>query len=232
MIHFIQFNLSIIIILWYLIKIMPDIQQIVVPNNNIQLEAEYFMPKSQPIRKSVLLCHPHPQFGGDMYNNVVSSIFKTFIDHNRATLRFNFRGVGKSTGNHTNGQGEISDVKACIDFLIRKLNMDFILICGYSYGAAVGCSAVNYSQKIIGFVAISFPWDFMGIDYKKKSLSDKQKLFIQGNKDTIAYYDKFIQHYHDYTDPKTYEIINGADHFYWGYEKQVAELVYRFFTSL
>lgn len=211
---------------------MPDIQQILIPNNAIQLEAEYFTPKSETIRNCVLICHPHPQFGGDMYNNVVSSIFRTLIDHHLATLRFNFRGVGKSTGNHTDGQGEISDVKACIDFLIDKLNMDFLLICGYSYGAAVGCSTVNYSQKIIGFVAISFPWDFMGIKYKKMSQTDKQKLFIQGNKDNIAYYDKFIQHYNDYVDPKTFEIINGADHFYWGHEKQVAELVYRFFTSL
>jgi len=211
---------------------MPDIQQLLIPNNDVSLEAEYFPPKNGTIRTSALICHPHPQFGGDMYNNVVSRIFKTLINCNLATLRFNFRGVGKSTGSHTEGQGEISDVKACIDFLINNLNIDSILICGYSYGAAIGCNAVNYSQNIIGFVAISFPWDFMGITYKKNSQTNKPKLFIQGNKDNIAHFNNFLEHYDDYDTPKEYKIIDGADHFYWGYEKQVAELVYRFYSTL
>ena len=211
---------------------MPDIQQLLIPNNDVILEAEYFPAKNDIIRTSALICHPHPQFGGDMYNNVVSHIFKTLINYNLATLRFNFRGVGKSTGSHTDGQGEISDVKACIDFLINNLNIDSILICGYSYGAAIGCSAVNYSQNIIGFVAISFPWDFMGVTYKNNSQTNKPKLFIQGSKDNIAYFDNFLEHYEDYDNPKEYKIINGADHFYWGYEKQVAELVYRFYSNM
>ncbi|TFF84385.1 MAG: alpha/beta fold hydrolase [Promethearchaeota archaeon] len=211
---------------------MEDIQQLLIPNNDVQLEAEYFPAKNGTIRPCTLICHPHPQFGGDMYNNVVSYVFKTLIDHNLATLRFNFRGVGKSTGSHTGGQGEISDVIACIDFLISNLNIDSILICGYSYGAAIGCSAINYSKKLKGFVAISFPWDFMGNKYKKNSQTNKPKLFIQGNKDNIAHYSKFLEHYDDYDNPKEYKIIDGADHFYWGHEKQVAELVYQFYTNL
>jgi len=211
---------------------MPEVHREFILINSIKLEVEYFLPKTEGKRISVLICHPHPQFGGDMYNNVVSTIFNKLVNNNITTLRFNFRGVGKSTGSHTNGQGELSDVKACIDFLINKLNLNSILICGYSYGAAIGCSAVNYSQKVIGFVAISFPWDFMGLEYKSNSQTSKYKLFIQGNKDDIAHYDRFLQHYKDYEDPKKYEIIDGADHFYWGYEKQVADLVYQFSFGL
>lgn len=211
---------------------MPDIQHLFIPNNGIKLEAEFLPSKNNSNKSCVLICHPHPQFGGDMYNNVVSSVFKTLIDNNIAVLRFNFRGVGKSTGHHTNGEGEVSDVKACVDFLIHNLNMAAIFICGYSYGAAIGCSTINYSQKIIGFIAISFPWDFMGIKYKNKSQTNKPKLFIQGNKDNIARFDDFFHYYNDYDEPKKYKIIDGADHFYWGYEKQVSKLVYQFFTSL
>ncbi len=211
---------------------MPDIQHLFIPNNDIKLEAEFFPSEDKTNKSCVLICHPHPQFGGDMYNNVVSGVFKVFIDNNIAVLRFNFRGVGKSTGHHTNGEGEVSDVKACVDFLIHNLNMAAIIICGYSYGAAIGYSAINYTQKIIGFIAISFPWDFMGIEYKKKTSTNKPKLFIQGNKDNIARFHDFYHHYNDYAEPKKYEIIDGADHFYWGHEEQISKLVYRFYTSL
>lgn len=211
---------------------MPDIQQLLIHNDNIKLEAECFIPEKDTKRACLLICHPHPQFGGDMNNNVVSSIFSSFINHNLATMRFNFRGVGNSTGNHTNGQGELSDVKACIDFLTNQLKIYSILICGYSYGAAIGCNAVNYSQKVIGFVAISFPWDFMGLEYKENSQTSKPKLFLQGNKDNLARYDRFHRHYEEYDPPKKYDIIKGADHFYWGFEKQVAEIVYKFYSSL
>jgi hypothetical protein len=147
-------------------------------------------------------------------------------------MRFNFRGVGNSTGNHTNGKGEISDVKACIDYLTQQLHFNNIFICGYSYGAAIGCSTINYSEKIIGYCAISFPWDFMGIQYKEDSQSSKFKLFIQGDRDILALYKNFEKHYNYYLDPKNYKIIKGADHFYQGLEEAISREVLNFFKSI
>ena len=147
-------------------------------------------------------------------------------------LRFNFRAVGKSTGNHTSGRGELSDVKACIDFLIEQKSISNILICGYSYGAAIGCSAINYSDKIFAYIAISLPWDFIGSKYKKLTQSDKPKLFLQGDRDDVAHYNKFEEHYLFYDEPKNYKIINGADHFYRSYESQLAKKVFKFYKSL
>ena len=167
-----------------------------------------------------------------MYNNVVSGIFNGFIKNNISSLRFNFRGVGNSTGNHSNGKGELSDTKACIDFLVNEQNFNKILIYGYSYGAAIGCSAVNYSENIIGYCAISFPWDFMGPEYKKLSQSEKIKLFIQGDRDTLASYENFKTNYDFYLEPKRYKIVNGADHFYIGFEQEVATETYEFYRSI
>ena len=167
-----------------------------------------------------------------MHNNVVSSIFNTFIQNSVSCLRFNFRGVGSSGGNHSNGEGELSDAKACVDFLVNEKKFEKILIYGYSYGAAIGCSAVNYSKKIIAFCAISFPWDFMGLEYKTLSQSEKPKFFIQGNRDTLAIYENFEKHYNFYLEPKKYRIIDGADHFFSGFEQEVAEAAYKFYRSL
>ena len=203
-----------------------------IKNNEIELESEYFGSKNNINIPVVLICHPHPQYGGNMYNNVVSSVFNKIINNEISCLRFNFRGVGKSTGNHSGGPGELSDVKACIDFLTNKKNYERIIICGYSYGAAIGCSAINYSEKIIGYISISFPWDFMGAKYRELSQSNKPKLFIQGNQDTVAVYERFEENFNFYLDPKIGKIIEGADHFYMGYELQVADETLKFYNSI
>lgn len=207
------------------------IQKFFINNKEIKLEAEFFQSSSNPA-SAALLVHPHPQFGGNMVNNVVSGVFNNFIKNDISSLRFNFRAVGESSGEHSSGRGELSDVKACVDFLISEKKIEKIFICGYSYGAAIGCSAVNHTEKVIGYAAISFPWDFVGSKYKKISQSNKPKLFIQGDRDDVAHYAKFNEHYEFYEEPKNFKIINGADHFYRGYEKQVAELVLEFYQSL
>lgn len=210
---------------------MEEIESISIEDNEITLEAEYFQSYSD-ITSAVLICHPHPQFGGNMLNNVVSGVFHKLIKNDISCLRFNFRAVGRSTGTHTSGRGELSDVKACINFLINEKKNEKIFICGYSYGAAIGCSAINYSDKIIGFAAISFPWDFMGVKYKKLSQTNKPKLFLQGDRDDIARYDRFETHYDTYSNPKEYRIVKGADHFYGGFEDEVATEVISFFKSI
>lgn len=211
---------------------MLEIDTLFINNNKIKLEAEYFQSSLHNTKPSILICHPHPQFGGNMHNNIVSAVFNKLINSNISCLRFNFRGVGRSSGNHSNGMGELSDVKASVDFLINNKKCEKILICGYSYGAVIGSSAVNYSDKIIGFISISFPWDFMGAKYKELSQTSKKKLFIQGNRDTVARYENFYENFNLYLNPKVSKIIDGADHFYWGYEEQVANAILDFYYSI
>ena len=202
-----------------------------ISNLDINLEAEYYQSTSDTT-SAIIICHPHPQFGGNFSNNVVSGVHQKFIKSNISCLRFNFRAVGKSTGSHTSGRGEMTDVKACVDFLINDKSIERVFICGYSYGAAIGCSVVNYSEKIIGYAAISLPWDSMGPKYKKLSQSNKPKLFVQGDRDDVAHFSNFKNHYSSYENPKECIIIDGADHFYWGYEEQVASDVLDFYMKL
>ena len=203
-----------------------------IKNGEIILEAEYFQSNKDIKYPTVLICHPHPEYGGNMYNNVVSGVFNTLIQNSISCLRFNFRGVGKSTGDHSEGSGELSDVRACINFLLNDKNSERIIICGYSYGAAIGCSAINHSNNVIGFISISFPWDFVGVKYKELTQSTKPKLFIQGDKDTIAQYKNFEFHYSFYHQPKKKKIITGGDHFYMGYERKINQEVLEFYNSI
>jgi alpha/beta superfamily hydrolase len=206
-------------------------EKIFIKYDDIQLEADLFQ-KGSDSDFIILITHPHPQMGGNMHNNVVSSIFEYLIDKNVPAIRFNFRGVGRSTGMSTGGNKEREDVKAVIDFLEDEKQFKNILICGYSFGAAIGCSIVNYSSAIIGFIAISFPWDYMGEKYKEMSQTIKPKFFLQGNQDNIASFNNFYDHLENYEDPKEYTIIEGADHFYWGFEKEIAKNIFKIYKSL
>lgn len=206
-------------------------EKLLITNGDLQLEAELFN-STNSRTPTALIAHPHPQYGGNMHNNVVSAVYGKFIKENITSLRFNFRGVGRSTGKYSRGKGEINDVEIMLDFLIKERKKEKIGIVGYSYGAAIGCAAVNYSKAVMGYVAISFPWDFMGDFFKKSSKTEKAKFFIQGGRDTVASYDRFQSHFNDYSEPKEYQIIKGADHFYWGYENELAELVLEFFKKL
>ena len=207
---------------------MVQSERIFILNHDIKLESELYQSISDKEKPIVLICHPHPQYGGNMINNVVSGVFGALIKNDISCLRFNFRGVGRSSGSHSDGAGELNDVRACVDFLINERDIKQIIICGYSYGAAIGCSAINHSERIIGYISISFPWDFMGLKYKEMSQTSKPKLFIQGSRDTIP----FEENYSFYHDPKRRKIIDGADHFYGGYEEQVANEVLDFYHSI
>jgi alpha/beta superfamily hydrolase len=211
---------------------MVEIERIFISNKEIKLETELFQSNFETRDGFVLICHPHPQYGGNMYNNVVSGVFNKLISNDISCLRFNFRGVGRSTGTYSNGVGELSDVHACIDFLTNEIKCEKIFLCGYSYGAAIGCSAVGYSDKIVAYVSISFPWSFMGSKQKEMTQSSKPKLFIQGTEDTVAHFSNFQENYDYYLEPKQKLIINNADHFYWGHEEQVAEGILHFLRNL
>ena len=88
-----------------------------------RLEAKYFKNKKKGSPIAIVL-QPHPQYGGTMNNKVVHEAYNVFIKNGFSTLRLNFRGVGKSEGTFDNGQGELSDAAAALDWIERE-NQDY-----------------------------------------------------------------------------------------------------------
>lgn len=111
-----------------------------------QLEALYL---EQPDAKGVaLICHPHPLYAGTMQNKVVSTLQRVARDKEFNTLRFNFRGVGKSEGSYGEGEGEIADAYAVFKWLHTKHPNLPIDIMGFSFGSCVaGCLAGQLEQQ-------------------------------------------------------------------------------------
>src|SRR6266853_223638 len=107
-----------------------------------------------------LLLHPHPQHGGTMNNKVVYTLYHAFVRRGFSTLRFNFRGVGRSQGTFDRGEGELSDAAAALDWLqTYNANASACWIGGFSFGAWIGMQLLMRRPEIDGFIAVAPPAD-------------------------------------------------------------------------
>lgn len=102
------------------------------------IEAICSVPEGVPARAgTAILCHPHPLHEGTMYNKVVTILERALNESGLATLRFNFRGVGKSEGHHDDGRGEADDVVHIAAWLRRERPGDVLWLAGFSFGSYV-----------------------------------------------------------------------------------------------
>lgn len=110
------------------------------------LEALYL---EQPAAREVaLICHPHPLHAGTMHNKVVATVQRIARDAGMATLRFNFRGVGQSAGEHAHGEGEIDDAEAAVQWLRARYPQAALNLIGFSFGSCVAaCLAGRLEQQ-------------------------------------------------------------------------------------
>src|SRR5688572_6016313 len=88
-------------------------------------------------RAAAAVCHPHPLHGGTMHNHVAYRIADAFRQAGVSTVRFNFRGVGRSTGTYDEGRGEVDDARAALDFLQREHPGIPLYLGGFSFGSRV-----------------------------------------------------------------------------------------------
>lgn len=176
---------------------------------------------------AAVICHPHPRFGGSMNNNVVLGVEAVLSDADFTTLRFDFRGVGRSRGTYGDGTGEREDVLRAVEFLKSDSTTGVVFVVGYSFGAMVGLRAAAADARIEAAVGIApptvlYPFDFI-------SEMGKPLLLIAGSRDEFCAPDDLKQ----YLEPVAgrMEIVPGADHFFMGQEQRVGELARDFLTA-
>jgi uncharacterized protein len=174
--------------------------------------------------KGVVITHPHPLYGGDMNNVVVESIAKVYREKGYSTLRFNFRGVGASHGRYDDGEGEQKDVLAARAYL-EQAGVKQVDLAGYSFGAwvnaRVGC--VGAGQQM---VMVSPPVAF--IDYTSVGRLHCLEGVVAGSRDDFAPTDQIRTLLPHWNDAAAFKIIEGADHFYGGYLRELESILEAF----
>jgi alpha/beta superfamily hydrolase len=177
----------------------------------------------------IIFCHPHPLYGGDMYNNVVGVLQEALAQQGFPTLRFNFRGVGGSEGRYADGVGEEEDVRGAVEFVIEKADLPLFLV-GYSFGAAVGTKAVVADERVKALICISPPIAMYDFAYLKDDM--RPKLFVAGDRDFVCPVKPLKEFFDSLPQPKSIRIIRDVDHFWWGMEGRVADSVIDFLQGL
>jgi uncharacterized protein len=152
-----------------------------------------------------------------MHNKVVYHAMKAFSSFGLPVLRFNFRGVGLSEGEHDDGLGEQDDVKAALNWLERNLKLP-MLFAGFSFGSNVGLRACCGDSRVKGLVGLGVPVRAEGRDYTYGFLPKctAPKLFISGDHDQYGPREVMETVFERAPDPKRLVWIAGADHFFQG----------------
>ncbi|MEE9544892.1 MAG: alpha/beta hydrolase [Rhodospirillales bacterium] len=181
-----------------------------------RLEGSYHHSK-RPSAPIALLLHPHPQYGGTMNNKVVYALYQSFVRRNFSVLRFNFRGVGRSQGRFDNGQGELSDAAAALDWMqVHNPNATNCWIGGFSFGAWISMQLMMRRPEISGFISVAPPASIY--DFSFLAPCPSSGIIIHGDADEIipiASVDKLNQKISSQKNISIeYQIIKGGDHFF------------------
>ncbi len=174
------------------------------------------------LQKAVIVTHPHPLYGGNMDNPVVKTIAGAFSEKGFATLRFNFRGTGDSTGAFDNGKGEQEDIRAAMDFLLGK-GFEKIHLAGYSFGSRMNAALVSEGCEVEDHIMVSPPVAFMSFDDIEKM--PHTGLIVTGRNDEIAPPDLVLQHIKRWGISPRCDIIEHCDHFYSGSLKKLKAIL-------
>ena len=194
------------------------------------LEAILEEPEETPARSLALVCHPHPLFGGTMHNKVVYRLARGLRRSGSAVLRFNFRGVGRSQGEHNQGIGEIDDARIALDWLRARFPGLPYKLAGFSFGSRVilqlGCAGTDASQLI----AAGFPTTHGEAAFL--ATCQCAKVFIQSTRDEFApvaamqaLFDQRV------AEPKQLIWIEAEDHFFQGALDQLEETIFGLATA-
>ena len=140
-------------------------------------------PSVQPLRAAAVLCHPHPLHGGTLRNKVVETLARTLHELNVASLRFNFRGVGKSAGRYAGGKGEADDLRAALDWMSRRYPGVPLWLGGFSFGTYIALQVVN-DYPLGQLVTVAPPINFF--DFNRLSSPGCPWLLVQGEADEIV----------------------------------------------
>jgi alpha/beta superfamily hydrolase len=163
--------------------------------------------------RGLVISHPHPLYGGEMRNPVVRIVQEVFSEKGWTTLRFNFRGVGRSQGKYDEGVGEQEDVRAAVRHL-QGLGIREIYLAGYSFGAWVNAQAALDFPEAAGSILVAPPQAMLDFSFLKDD--GRIRLVIVGEWDSFGPLEEVKKIFGEMNPPPPLIVIPEADHFFDG----------------
>ncbi|MCP5114824.1 MAG: alpha/beta fold hydrolase [bacterium] len=179
-----------------------------------RLEALLEEPESLPPTEAVLLCHPHPKYGGTMHNKVVYRMARGLCATGSAVLRFNFRGVNLSEGSWDHGEGELADARMALGWLREQYPALPFTLAGFSFGARIslqlGCDYPDARRMIVaGFPTVYHDSQYLG-------QCAIPRYFLQSTRDQYGLREELEPYFDRLQGPKELTWVEAEDHFFGG----------------
>jgi len=185
-------------------------------SDGVEIEAEYRL--SKDLRAIAVLSHPHPLYGGEMRNNVIQALFDSLPSIGIGAVRYNFRGVGNSAGNHGNGELEVLDSQAAFAFAYQLAQSIPVFSVGYSFGADVSLAADH--KDLAGWVGIASPLALIEPEGMQAGLDNRPTLLLVPENDQF----RSAEEARTICEPwvaTSLEELAGADHFFLGFTQPI-----------
>ena len=208
----------------------PISQEVFIPGPAGRLEGKYYKnPKfGSPV---AIVLQPHPQYGGSMNNKVVQVAYNIFLENGFSVIRINFRGVGKSDGVFDNGQGELSDAAAALDWIERE-NLDYsqCWVSGFSFGALICMQLIMRRPEVNNFIAISPQPNVY--DFSFLAPCPTSGLVVYSNVDELVTQESIEELDNRIKNQKGVDVmfshIDNANHFFKGKEKELSQTIKKY----
>ncbi len=204
---------------------LPPAERLFIDGPTGRLEAILELPAGQTPVGSAIVCHPHPQHGGTMHNKVAHTLARAFVRMGFAALRFNFRGTEKSEGHYDNGNGELDDALAAIDWMRARYPERMLWVAGFSFGAAIAVKAA-VATRIDGLISVA-----PAISRFATGLDSQPAcpwLIVQGDQDELVDVDETVAWVDGLGPGPELLIIPDGEHFFHGRLVELREAVIEF----
>ena len=198
-----------------------------IPVSHGLLEAVLRQPNEAP-RGAAVMCHPHPLHGGSMHTKAVYRAAQAMTEAGLAALRFNFRGVGRSTGSYDGGVGETEDTRAALRHLAGRFPGLPLVAGGFSFGSMTALRAGTSDARVGAMVGVGLALTLNDYGF----LADAQcpVLIVQGERDEFGSGARAIEFARNLGEGVEAVVIAGADHYFHGHFDELRRVVRRFFA--
>lgn len=163
-------------------------------------------------KPAIVVCHPHPLYGGTMRNKVVYWIARAFEDKGCAVLRFNFRGVEQSEGEWDEGKGESDDVLTALNYLQEQNPDSPLWLAGFSFGTYAGLKAARQDQRVERMFAIAPAVNLWTFDFMQEE--ERPLTVVSGTDDEIVPFEQVQSWIKIMPKAVCFHAIDGAGHFF------------------
>jgi uncharacterized protein len=190
------------------------------------LEGELWTPDAGGPAPGVVVAHPHPQRGGSMHNNVVMALCDGLRAAGMASLRFNFRGVGRSGGSYDDGVGERQDILGALAYLTAQpvIAAESVGLAGYSFGARLSLAVVSEAPSVRALLCVAPPLR------EPVQVSCPFAVLIGDRDQNLA---AGAEAYAScLPDPTRLRVVPGTDHFWQGFESVLVDAARQFFSDV